>query len=408
MISFAKETINTLFATASKSHQRYIKTVVRDAMKGVSISSQQAQEDGQGHEDGDMVPLSVGNDSLTAVRLLSSLRAKLHMHIPMHFLHEYSDVDSLGVALSNLTQGNTASALDHSRNGDLISTSSVSAQERALIISDIEFNPFQKRRKLEVEHLRDQLCSDNDAITDNRGILLTGASGFIGSYLFVECRRQLPQHHIYVLMRRKSPTKALPVIDPLQGVLTIKGLWKQDYQGHYTVVYGDVSLYNMGISANDWWKIRSKVEHVIHCAAEVNWIRSYSALRGSNVEAVHEIVRFVAGYNDHHDANGGIDVHEPPSLSFVSTLSVAAQRGAESNINNDIHDERSGGTLSLDEMLQQTPYAITKFVGEKIIQRWLPKILIRVIVSWVYEIMQLSSYGLRSKSLITYLLTCIV
>lgn len=98
---------------------------------------------------------------------------------------------------------------------------------------------------------------------DRRGILLTGATGFLGSRVLAEAARLLPQDEvIYCLIRpkRRNPLDRLQAIAAAQGVDPAR----------LVLVPAGIDDARFALGDADYSALAKNVRQVIHCAAMVN------------------------------------------------------------------------------------------------------------------------------------------
>lgn len=125
-------------------------------------------------------------------------------------------------------------------------------------------------------------------------ILLTGASGFLGSYVLDEILKT-SDAHVYCLVRSRPGTDAKSRI---AAQLRNYHLWQDDPKWQFAwkqrvhVVPGDVILPRLGLADAAYATLAREVDCVIHSAAHVNFIYPYEALKATNVLGLHEIIRF--------------------------------------------------------------------------------------------------------------------
>ena len=55
---------------------------------------------------------------------------------------------------------------------------------------------------------------------------------------------------------------------------------------------GDVALSNCGVAARRWNRLANEIGAVVHCAADVNLLKSYEMLRAANVQGTFELLKF--------------------------------------------------------------------------------------------------------------------
>ena len=150
-----------------------------------------------------------------------------------------------------------------------------------------------------------QLGNSRRKPAQNNHILLTGATGFLGSRI-LECILDCESVQVTCLVRGNEDQ----VRERLVGVLAENKIdMDLEKLKRISVVSGDVSLPQLGLSAETYWRLASQVEQVIHSAANVNMIATYESLRPSNVVGVKNTADFVLS-------------GQPKSLEYISTLSV--------------------------------------------------------------------------------------
>lgn len=118
-------------------------------------------------------------------------------------------------------------------------------------------------------HRLDQLMTqeaDAPAPTDafdRPGILLTGATGFLGGHVLAQAARDLPEGHVvYCLVRDKNRGAR----DRLDDVAKVHGVDK----ARYIMVPGTLDAPGFGLDKTAHYDLAASVTQVIHCAAMVN------------------------------------------------------------------------------------------------------------------------------------------
>ncbi|KAI9199368.1 male sterility protein-domain-containing protein [Polychytrium aggregatum] len=184
-----------------------------------------------------------------------------------------------------------------------------------------------------------------------RGIVLTGATGFLGSFLLYELAAKYPAARIYCLVRAASDQAAIDRIFE-----TARKLILNPQQTHYLVnnvkprlvgVCGDLSLDQWGLTNKRWKKIGKETDMVVHCGAEVHWLDDYEALKGPNVLGTATALRLAT-------------THHLKPLHFISAVgAIPMARGARTPLEERVYSNWnvSGG------------YAQTKWVSEQLINK---------------------------------------
>src|SRR5262245_3420154 len=130
--------------------------------------------------------------------------------------------------------------------------------------------------------------------TNCRAVLLTGSTGFLGAYILAEALLTTDAH-LYCLVRPKQDMSGKARVEQQLRHLE---LWRNDHHWlsafaeRVHVVGGDVILPRLGVPDASFETLARTIDCIIHCAAYVNFIYPYEALKGTNVLGVHEIIRF--------------------------------------------------------------------------------------------------------------------
>jgi amino acid adenylation domain-containing protein/thioester reductase-like protein len=140
-----------------------------------------------------------------------------------------------------------------------------------------------------------------------KAILLTGATGFLGSYLLAELLRQTDAT-LYCFVRA---TDAATGFERIQQTLASYKLWQDrpDYARRIVPVPGDLALSGLGLDEATYAKLATEVDLILHNGGTVNFLQTYAALKSANVEGTKEILRLAT-------------THHLKAVHFVSTLSI--------------------------------------------------------------------------------------
>ncbi|MES2179652.1 MAG: thioester reductase domain-containing protein [Gemmatimonadota bacterium] len=248
---------------------------------------------------------SLGLDSLTAAELSAAIE----------------DVTGIEVALSAVHEHRTVAELVRYLEGDAVEDRSVFDRMRAdaILADDIRPNVGAGTQPVP---LRDARC-----------ILLTGATGFLGAYLLrtlldetdatILClarsgkgmsahQRIIANLERYrVMSPRASEARRGVCTSSTGGTCSPRDLAPGDDSAasRMHVVDGDLTLPLFGLSQAGFTDLATRVDAVIHCGAQVDWVSSYDALRAANVQGTEEVLRFACRGT-------------PKPVHFVSSLSV--------------------------------------------------------------------------------------
>ncbi|KAK7544150.1 uncharacterized protein J3D65DRAFT_608667 [Phyllosticta citribraziliensis] len=135
-------------------------------------------------------------------------------------------------------------------------------------------------------------------------IFLTGATGFLGSYLLRDLLNR--KHQVIAHVRAKDAASGL---DRIISTMQAYGTWNEAWRPQLEVVTGDLTKPNLGLASESWERVVNNADAVIHNGALVNWMQPYSSLRAPNVlSTMNTIALCTAG--------------KPKQLGFVSSTST--------------------------------------------------------------------------------------
>lgn len=136
-------------------------------------------------------------------------------------------------------------------------------------------------------------------------VLLTRATGFLGSHLLAEMLRT-GNTRVNCIVRSPDKTTAW---DRVKAALQTWGLWEDSFSSYFVVFCGDVSKPFLGLTADEYVFLARQVDTIYHSAAAVNFIAPFAELEEANVTGIIEILRFSSTLTQKR-------------LTYISTLSV--------------------------------------------------------------------------------------
>lgn len=182
-----------------------------------------------------------------------------------------------------------------------------------------------------------------------KNVLLTGATGFIGSYLLAEFLKNENIGKIYILSRNIDRSnekerlytafKKISVPDP-ERLISAKNI---------LVFEGDITQPRLGISTVAFDELCAEADVIYHIAARVNHIRPYEVLKAPNVESVADIISI---------AQNGRD----KIVNFVSTLGSAAKK----DVNGRYVEAFPGDAILNSDM----GYLLSKWEAERLLEKF--------------------------------------
>lgn len=175
-------------------------------------------------------------------------------------------------------------------------------------------------------------------------IFLTGATGFLGSFLLYELL-ETTQADIYCLVRCSTAQAGrLRIQAKLDSYLPGS---KYDYS-RIIAVPGDLSKPRLGLSQEQFQRLANKIDMLYHSGAMVNWIDSFEKLKPTNVLGTQEILRL----SSHSRLK---------PLHYVSSLAVfPLVRNAQASVVREEDPLDHGGLL-------YGGYTQSKWVAEKVV-----------------------------------------
>ena len=175
-------------------------------------------------------------------------------------------------------------------------------------------------------------------------VLLTGAAGFLGTYLLADLQRQGAQ--VVCLLRATDPGAAETM---LRQRCEAAGL-AIDFEA-IEIVLGDLAMPTLGLDPSTWARLADGIDVIVHCGAWVHHRYSYSTLRAVNVGSTEDLLRLaLAGARRSR-------------FCFVSTESAAEGLHGLERVIEDISDP------VLHPPLNDVGYTLSKWVGEHLVQQ---------------------------------------
>ena len=264
-------------------------------------------------------PLSrYGLDSLASTQIIAAISQKTEIELDDDFLLRYRSVNEItNFFACPITECNT-SIQNHENN--------LAAMRNDSILSENLNVPFGVQR-----------------VGEN--ILVTGATGFLGVHLLAEITRD-PRSTVFCLVRAETEEFAN---NRLRNAFDQHGLYGFNEWDRIRIVVGDVRLERLGLDYQQYVKLSSRVDSVIHAAAQIGWNGDYSSLKESNVFATREIIQFCC-------------FQKAKPLTFISSISTCYSSTAPKTIS-----EHQSMIDYLDGI--HLGYAQSKCVAENLVQQ---------------------------------------
>lgn len=203
----------------------------------------------------------LGGHSLLATQLMFRVREAFEIDISLRGLFDYPSISALAGAIDQILA-----------TGDYQSQA-LNLEAEAVLAQDIQPSTATVPT---VSHLG--------------RILLTGATGFLGSHLLYELLTTTDAT-VYCLIRADNLDAGW---EKLKDKLKTSGLWSEDFSSRIVPIIGDLRTSCLGLSATQYNNLCQEIDAIYHVGAKVHHLWSYSQLKNANVLGIQEILRMAS------------------------------------------------------------------------------------------------------------------
>ncbi|ODQ67735.1 L-aminoadipate-semialdehyde dehydrogenase [Nadsonia fulvescens var. elongata DSM 6958] len=237
----------------------------------------------------------LGGHSILATRMIFEIRKQLVVDIPLGLIFKHPTIAGFSSEIERL-KGNDNQIVQDSQNPeesvDAVVDYAKDAQD--IIASDLLSKSF-----LSLENPLDK----SKMIT----VLLTGATGFLGSYILRDIlSRKDIDFKVIAHVRAANQAKGL---ERLKNSGLAYSTWDDSFTDKIECLIGDIEEERFGLPIAEWEALANEVDAIIHNGALVHWVYPYSTLRGPNVIGTVNIMNLCA-------------IGKPKFFSFVSSTST--------------------------------------------------------------------------------------
>lgn len=224
----------------------------------------------------------------------------------------------------------TANAIDGTSTA---SSTSVDFEKETTLPKNIKFNPSL------------QVTNESLAKLRWKNLFLTGATGFLGSFLLKQLICQPEEPVVRCLIRCKSPEDGMDRLKRSLGRFEVT--LDNDQWNRVEICVGDLEAPQFGLTYDQFAQLAVWSDHIFHSGAWVNGVFDYNTLRNANVGGTLECLKLSCAASFH----GKI-----VPLHHVSTVTVIEDRqhGRETHLAGTRPPSYAG-------------YGSTKWVAEKIV-----------------------------------------
>ncbi|TVZ91617.1 thioester reductase domain-containing protein [Streptomyces sp. BK340] len=181
--------------------------------------------------------------------------------------------------------------------------------------------PHSRARQEDLDQiLADLALADRLPFTDvpeplaPRRILLTGATGFLGSHMLLDLLRH-SDAHVYCLVRAADEAAATERLGA--QLRSYKLPWSAETRRRVTVLPGDIRSPRLGLTDEQWHTLAHELDSIVGVAAAVDFLRGYQSLRSSNVLGTLTLAELAA-------------TGRPKPLHHISSIAVFNEVGITS------------------------------------------------------------------------------
>ncbi len=127
-------------------------------------------------------------------------------------------------------------------------------------------------------------------IADPAHVFLTGATGFLGSFLLHELLAQT-EAEVSCLVRAPDEHAAR---ERIQKGLKAYGLWEESFARRIVPVPGDLSRPLLGLTPQRFTQLAATADAIFHNGAQVHFLQPYRMLAAANVGGTREVLRLAS------------------------------------------------------------------------------------------------------------------
>lgn len=223
----------------------------------------------------------IGGHSILATSMIFALRKKLTLEVPLGLIYTHPTLSDFAARIEKISDDSNAYDLDRPDTAD----------KPKSLVSDYAQDAEELKASLASSYLSPSLPLVSSPATGRFTVFLTGATGYLGSFIVRELLQREAQIHIIAHVRAKSAEHGL---ERIKNSSIAYGIWDDSYAQRITPFTGSIEEKKFGLSDEEWSKLTASIDLVIHNGALVHWVYPYSTLRGPNVVGTINVMELCA------------------------------------------------------------------------------------------------------------------
>ncbi|GEL05496.1 beta-ketoacyl synthase N-terminal-like domain-containing protein [Rummeliibacillus stabekisii] len=277
----------------------------------------------------------LGGDSFIAVQLISELNN--NYQVALNDIFTQRTIKQLAQAITKKNKDNIYEKLDKL----------VQVSEEFSELEQAHKESLEEEKLKYIDRLKTYKGKNLDQTISYQDILLTGSTGYLGIYLLRDLLKNT-NADIHVLVREDNIKRAEEKLVNNWGHYFDKKDIVDLLNNRVHVILGDLSMNNFGLDNNQYIKLASKIDCIVHSAGLVKHFGEYSSFENINVNGTMRLIEF---------AKEGIK----KDFNLISSTAVARGKVADKE-----YVQFSEFDTNIGQIIDN-PYGLSKFEAEKIV-----------------------------------------
>lgn len=283
----------------------------------------------------------LGGHSILATKMIFTLKKQLNIDLPLGTIFKYPTIKAFAGEISRIRESGEVKTT-----AEAVPVYDYAADAKKLVETLPASYPSRE--------------NFNPAETKNINVFVTGATGFLGSYIVANLLNRsnaVTTFQVFAHVRAKDEKAGL---ERLIKAGTTYGTWNTKFADNIEVVLGDLSKAQFGLPAEKWYNLTNNIDVIIHNGALVHWVFPYLKMRDANVISTINVMNLAAE-------------GKPKFFDFVSSTSTL-DTDYFFNLSDKLSAEGKTGILESDDLHGSSTglgggYGQSKWAAEYIIRR---------------------------------------